>query len=208
MDNRKKELKQAFEVSCQVRKRDFLRQLNLPRIQMYKFLFSQIGYIRKRSWCISILILVLSILGLAFLPDTVLWLISGLTPLLALTIISESGRSGFYKMAELEMATCFSLRSVILARLLIMGLLNLLILGVLLPIGLWNGTAAPFAAILYIVTPFLLTAFLGLYIVRKNRGQDAMYACVGVTVGISIFYFFLIISSRLFTRSSILQYGL
>lgn len=186
MDKWKDELKQAFEAPQPVRKRNFLRHLDLPRMSVHEFLFAQIGYIRKWVWCVSTLIFVVSILGLAFLPGTVLWLISGLTPLLALTIISESGRSELYKMVELEMATRFSLRSVTFARLAILGLMDLLLLGVLLPIGLWNDTVAPFSAALYMITPFLLTTFIGLYIVRKFRGQEAMYACVGTSVGISI----------------------
>lgn len=190
MDKWKDELRQALEAPQPARKRNFLRHLDLPRIPVHEFLFAQLGYIRKVVWCVSTLTFVVSILGLAFLPGTVLWLISGLTPLLALTIISESGRSELYKMAELEMATRFSLRSVTFARLAILGLMDLLILGVLFPIGLWNDTVAPFAAALYMITPFLLTTFIGLYIVRKFRGQEAMYACVGTSIGISISLFF------------------
>ena len=189
MDKWKHELKEAFDAPRSVRKREFLRQLALPQMTVHEFLFSQIGYIRKWVWCVSALVFVVAILGLAFLPNTVLWLISGLSPLLALTITSESGRSEFYEMAELEMATRFSLRSVIFARLVILGLMNLLLLGVLLPIGLHNNTAAPFAAALYIITPFLLTTFIGLHIVREFRRQEAMYTCVGTSVGISISLF-------------------
>ncbi len=189
MDKWKNELKQAFEAPRPVRKRDFLRQLDLHGMPVHEFLFSQIGYIRKSVWVVSAMVFIISILGVVFLPDTVIWFISGLTPLLALTICSESGRSEFYKMAELEMATRFALRSVILARLAIVGLMNLLILGVLLPIGLWTNTVTPGATILYIVTPFLLSAFTGLYIVRKFRGQGTMYAYFGTSVGISVFLF-------------------
>lgn len=186
MDKWKIELKQAFDAPQPMQKRFFLRHLSLPCIPIHSFLFSQIGYIRKWVWVMSIIILLVSILGLIFLPGTVLWLISSLTPLLALTIISESGRSKLYRMAELEMATRFSLRSVILARLSILGLMNLLLLGALLPIGVWSDTSAPFAATLYIITPFLLTTFIGLYITRKFRGEEAMYACIGISLGISI----------------------
>lgn len=186
MDKWKNELKQALEAPRPLRKREFLRQLDLPQMTVYAFLFSQISYIRKWVWYASTLIFVIAVLGLAFLPGTVLWLISGLTPLLALTIISESGRSELYKMAELEMSTRFSLRSVTFARLGILGIMNLLLLGMLLPIGLWSDIVDPFAAALYIITPFLLTTFIGLHIVRKNRGQEAMYAYVGTSVGISI----------------------
>lgn len=189
MNKWKDELRQAFDAPRPLEKRKFLRNLKLPGMSVHEFMFSQIGYIRKWVWCVSVLILTVSVLGFAFLPGTVLWLISGLTPLLALTSISESGHSELYKMAELEMATRFSLRSVVFARLAILGLVNLLLLGILMLIGLQNGTVAPFAAALYIITPFLLTTFAGLYIVSKFRGQGAMYACVGTSVGISIFLF-------------------
>lgn len=186
MNRWKNELKQAFAAPQPVRKRIFLRNANLPQMPVSEFLLSQIGYIRKWVWCLSTLILTASVIMLAFLPGTVLWFISSLTPLLALTIISESGRSEMYHMAELEMATRFSLRNVIFARLAILGLMNLLLLGILLPIGLWTETAKPFAAVLYIITPFLLTTFIGLHIVSKIRGQEAMYVCVGASVGISV----------------------
>lgn len=185
----KNELRQAFDTPCPVRKEEFLRQLDMPVMPVHEFLISQIGYIRKWVWCISLMILITILVGFLFLPDTVIWFIFGLTPILAITIVSESGRSEFYKMAELEMATRFSLRSVAFARLIILGLMNLMILGVFIVIGLWNNTSIPLATVLYIVTPFLLTAYSGLYIVRRFRGQEAMYACVGISVGISVFLF-------------------
>lgn len=189
MNHWKYELKQAFDVPKPTRKKAFLREIPIPQMSVSHFLLSQIGYIRKKIWCISALIFITAIFGLTCIPDHVLWLISGLTPLLALTIISESGRSECYNMAELEMATRFSLKSITFARLSILGLVNAGILALLLLIGLWNDTVLPLAAALYIITPFLLTSFTGLYIVRKIRGQEALYACIGTSVGISIFLF-------------------
>lgn len=189
MDHWKDEIKQAFAAPPPCRKSDFLRRLDPPRISVYGFLFSQIGYIRKWVWGVSVSVFLVSVLGLAFLPADVLWLVSGLTPLLALTAISESGRSQCYEMTELEMATRFSLRSVVLARLGILGAADLILLGLLLPVGLWNNSLSPFAAGLYIVTPFLLTALVGLHIVRKFPGREAMYACTGTTLCISFSVF-------------------
>lgn len=190
MNKWKEELKQAFEAPQPVKKREFLRQLELFKIPVHTFLISQIGYIRKRVWCISVVCFIASILGYAIVPDTVIWLISGLTPLLALTIISESGRSELHRMAEMEMATRFSLRSVTLARLVVIGLMNLLLLIVFILISSWNDPFSLLAVAVYIFTPFLLSSFTGLYIMRKFRGQEAMYACVGTSVGISMFLFF------------------
>lgn len=189
MDPWKNELKKAFEAPRPVRKKEFLRQLDPVQVTVPMFLVSQIGYIRKWVWGISVLIFAGSAVGLLVLPGAVLWFISGSTPLLALTLLSESGRSELHHMAELEMATRFSLRSVLLARLAILGLADLLLLGILFPIGLYSGPQAPFAAALYIVTPFLLTTFLGLSVTRKLRGQEAMYVCAAISLGISLFLF-------------------
>lgn len=186
----KDELKWAFEAPAAERKRVFLRQLVLPRMTVGEFLLSQVGYIRKLSWGISALILVGSVLGLAFLREgTVIWLISGLTPFLALVFILESGRSELCHMDELEMTTRFSLKTVTLARVMILGMTDAAILCMLLPIGLWNHTAAPLTAALYMITPFLFTVYSGLLAMRKLKGRDAMYACVGISVSISLAVF-------------------
>lgn len=185
MNNWKNELKQAFDAPSPLRKREFMRQLDCPRMRIREFLFTQIGYIRKWVWCVSAFTFIASVLSAAFLSDDILWIISALTPLLALTIISESGRSECYEMAELEMATRFSLKSVVLARLGILGVTNLMLLCLLVPIGLWNNVFSPVASGLYIITPYLLTTFFGLFIVRKFKGREAIYACAGVTVCIS-----------------------
>lgn len=123
----KDELKLAFDAPGPERKREFIRQLEPQKVPSYRALFTQAAYIRKWVWCVSVIVFATAILGAAFLPNTGIWLISGLTPLLALTIIAESGRSECYGMAELEMATRFSLRSVTLARLGILGIMELII---------------------------------------------------------------------------------
>lgn len=190
MNKLKKELELAFYAPNPLRKREFMRKLPPPKMNIGEFLFTQIGYIRKWVWCVSALIFIASVLGVAFLSLDMLRVISALTPLLALTVVSESGRSEFYEMAELEMATRFSLKSVTLARLSILGIVDLILLCLLVPIGLWKNTLSPVAAGLYIITPFLLTAFSGLLIVRKFRGRESMYACVGVTACVSLLALF------------------
>ncbi|MBR3841316.1 MAG: hypothetical protein IKM20_09285 [Erysipelotrichales bacterium] len=189
MDKWKDELKKAFDAPNPMKKRAFLRSIDYPKMSIYSFLYSQIGYIHKWVWGISALFFFVSVLGSVFVPDNAVWLISGLTPLLALTIISESGRSERYKMFELEMATRFSLRSVTFARLTIISIMNYLLLLVILLITLFINISIPLTSSLYIVTPFLLSAYTGLIIVRKFRGQEGLFICVGVSVGISIFLF-------------------
>lgn len=190
MNNWKEELRQAFEAPAPLGKQQFLRKFEQPKMGIREFLFSQIGYIRKWIWGVSALIFVVALIGAVVLSADMVWGISALTPLLALTIVTESRRSECYDMAELEMATRYSLKSVTLARLGILGVENSLLLFLLVPVSLWNNLLNPIQAGLYIITPFLLTTFSGMYIVRKWRGREAIYFCTGVAVfiGLSVFF--------------------
>lgn len=37
----------------------------------------------------------------------------------------------------------------------------------------------------YIICPYLLTAFLGLWVIRKAHGKEAVYLCPGIATGVS-----------------------
>ena len=187
----KKRLVLAFEAPPPLHKKEFLRKLELHKMSTAEFIFSQIGYIRKWIWVVSALAYAISLGMSVMLSVDMLWAISAFTPLLALTFLSESGRSESYEMAELEMATRFSLRSVLFARSGILGIENLVILCLLIPVGLRNNAFNPLQAGVYIITPFLLTTFTGLRIVRRFRGREAIYYCAGMAACISISVFFI-----------------
>lgn len=195
-----KELQQVFEAPPPLYKKDFLhknfpqknflQKMEFSKISMAEFTFSQIGYIRKWTWSISTLIFVISLTGSVILSLDMLWVISAFSPVLALTVLSESGRSENYEMAELEMATRFSLRSVLFARSGILGTGNLALFCLLMPLGLQNNEFGPLQAGVSILTPFLLTSFIGLWIVRRFRGRETMYFCAGIAACISVSVFF------------------
>lgn len=176
----KKELDFVFAAPAPQRKRAFLRTLEQPRISIFMFVLSQIGYIRGWIWLVSVLVFAVSVLCAVWLSADMLWLVSALTPLLALTFVSESSRSETYEMAELEMATRFSMRSVLLARMGILGVENLFILGLLVPIGIWGQGLGLIQAGAYILTPYLLMTFAGLTIVRRVQGREAGYFYTGI----------------------------
>lgn len=186
MSHWKKELQKAFEAPESPRKRDFLRRLEQPRMGVLLFLLTQVGYIPKWNWCLSGAVFLVALVGAVVLSVDMLWVISALTPMLALSLVTESGRSECYGMAELELATRFSLRSVTLARLCILGVENLLLLVGLVFFGVCNAVHVPLHAGVYILTPFLLTTFTGLHLVRRVQGQEAVYFCVGAAIFISV----------------------
>lgn len=186
MTHRKHELARAFSPPPPTGKRYFLRHTSHFQMSSVAFLQSQLRYIKKWVWCAAALLLMLGILGAAVLSLNMLWIIAACTPILAMTFLSESGRSQRHQMEELELSTRFSLRNVILARFAILGLTDLLLLLLLLPLALLNNSCSLLAAGLTITTPFLLTVWIGLAITRKYRGRDGLYACWSAACCISI----------------------
>lgn len=182
----KDKLRYAFEAPAPLRKEEFLRSLSQPRMNLCEFIVSQVGYIRKWIWGVSALVFALSLLAAKVFPKDMVLVISALTPLLALTVVSECGRSESYEMAELEMATRFSLRSIVIARLGILGAENLVLLCLLIPLGIWKDLLNPIMLGIFILTPYLLTAFIGLNIVRKFRGREAIFFCAATAALVSI----------------------
>lgn len=120
-----------------------------------------------------------------FMEKDTLWSISACIPFVALSAITENNRSSVYRMAELEMATRFSLKNVVLARLGIIGTMHLLLIALLCPFVYIDQAAITIHAGVYLLVPYLLTTFLSLTCTRKLHGPEATYLCMGIAVTIS-----------------------
>ena len=116
-----------------VKKEEFLKTVmagqltRSVKITLDRMLLIQIKYIRKTAWLAALMILLAAALITKGNSDRVLQ-IAALTPLLAFVTEIETRRSYAYGMAELEMTTPFSLRSIRYARFMILGLFDLAVL--------------------------------------------------------------------------------
>ena len=186
MNRLKRDIKQAFKAPAPVKKEEFLSTLPVKEMSAAEFVISQAGYVRKVTWLLFALIVIL-IAGSPFmLKEEAIWFISGLMPILALLAVSENSKSERYNMAELEASARFSLRSVLLARMVLLGGVNLAALLIAAPIGIWVGEYLAPVTGLFIVTPFFLSSAIGLYIVRKVKGQAAVYPLTAESFFISV----------------------
>lgn len=182
----KKILRQAFEAPAPLRKKEFIRTLPVPEADWRELLLVQAGYIPKWIWGMSTALFVISLIGACFLEKEMLWMISALLPFVALTAVTENARSIVYDMAELEMAARFSLKSIMLARMGILGSFHLLLLCFLVPVGQQNSTVTLLQAGVYMLVPYLLTTAAGLWIVKRVRGKEAVYGCMGAAAAVSV----------------------
>jgi hypothetical protein len=188
----KKELATAFEPPKVMNKEGFLHTLNYPKITKTEFLHIQIGYIRKRVWCIFFLLLVVVIACTNFIDKhnniiSVIGIISAIVPFIALVMIIEMARSSAFSMAELEMTTRFQLSDIVIARMGILGTGTIIMFLLILPIISGSIGLGIVKTGIYILVPYLLTCIFSLGIVSHMKGKDAAYYCGVSSVVVSVF---------------------
>lgn len=183
----KQEMKKLYEVSVpnQREKARFLRELSQPQLGMWQFILIQIAYLRKRVLMLSVLLLFPALAGARYLDPNTVWIVSALIPFLSLLAVAESTRSTIYEMHEFEMSTRFSLKSVMLARMSILGFLDLFVLCCLVPLCYMSSDISFVQTGVYLLVPYLITTNICLKILRYFHGKEAFYSCMGLAVLIS-----------------------
>ena len=156
-----------------------------PAVISHKeFLAVQLFYIENWIWILSGLLLLF-----------IAWVCCrhtgnypfALTPLLAAGILFETGRSGRWNMTELEQAARFSARSIMLARIFLLGAVNTA--GLLIVI-LAVRPFFPYSVMrvfLYMMVPYLAASLLGSVYERRHR-TDQGWGSVLICILSSVFF--------------------
>lgn len=186
--NFKKALKSTFDAPKPTRKLEFLNSLSYPKATNLEFCLSQIIYIRKRFWCLSILLLIgMVVVSLGQKQGKeIVGILSAILPFLTLISIIEISKSMSFNMAELEMSCKYNLSKIILIKLSTIGTFHLIILFLSLLIFKDKSQYGMFRYSLYAVTPFLLSSYLSFWVTNHIKSKDIPYICSGVTIFISI----------------------
>ena len=175
-------LEQAFSVPAPKKKRAFLRTLPKQEVGLGALLLSQAAYIRIWVWAVSFLLFALVTFAAQTVELDVIWILSAVVPFAALLLIMEFAKSSAYGMSELEMSSRFSLRTILLARMVMLGAVQLL--GLLLTIPMAGMTLVNNGV--YLLVPYLLTALLGLVAVRRIRGKEGLFVCGSISAFVCI----------------------
>ncbi len=208
----KKEMRQAleraFEAPQPLGKQHFLKVHKGKRyyIGMDEFILLQVGYIRKSTWMLSAVVFLLGITVSLLMRPEIIWVLSASMPFLALTVISEWMRSVAYGMLELEQATRFSLKSVLLARLGILGMVNFMMFLFCLFLGRMQPDMELLKALVCLATPYLATVFFGLWIVRKTGFRESEYVCLGIAAIISVCGLLIRLSAKTLLRAEAVKW--
>lgn len=181
----KRELQQFYQAPEPVYKREFLRQFDDRPISMLEFVRRQVPYIHKWNWMAAGVIFLMALVGSRAVGGQIIWGLSAAVPFLALALVAEVNQSARWGMSELELSARFSLKTVTVARLLILGAGNGVLLLVLLPVLCLGQHISVIESGVHILIAYLLSAFLNMIIVRKIHGNENLYACMGMTVLVS-----------------------
>lgn len=187
MNNKLKQaLAEAYRTPEPLEKAAFLKRHRRRELGRRELVAIQIRYIRWWVWAVS-LALFGGILWMAS-PARGMggWYAAALTPFLALLMVMENGRARACQMEELELACRMARHSVILARMVALGLFHLALLaGLTPPLAAW-GAAGMARTGVYLLTPYLLTAALGMELTRRVRGRECLLVCGGAAVLVSM----------------------
>ena len=182
MERRLKEvLNRYYEAPKPQQKQAFIRQFGVQKINLPRLILMQAKYISKWVWMISALLCVVIYAVTYVMEEKYISVIYGMVPFLVMISVTESIRSYRYGMEELELSTRFSLKSIVMARMAMLGIGNMAVLIVIANVlGQREGYQ-----VLHILTPYFLTAGGSLYIVRTIRGSENTFYCFVLVVAVS-----------------------
>ena len=187
MKNEMKEaLKDAFYAPEPKNKQAFLKTIRPRGVSTVEMLVQQVRYIRISVWIFALGITTFALFGSWMQMEETKELIPVIMPFLAAVSVLETRRSKKYGMIELEMATRFSLRSVIFARMLVLGLLYIIVLGIISPVIAVSFGGQTIITAINIVLPYLITMSICLQVERSSLGRKLEYASLAVSTFIVV----------------------
>ena len=182
-----KELAEYFEAPKPERKRTFTRQMGIQKINLFHIVLMQARYISKWVWIFSGVFLAIAVLMAQCTEWKYVSMILGFIPFLVMLTVTESTNSYVHGMEELELSARFSLKSIVLARMMMLGLGNFVVLAGVMFV-LRNQMQINIA---YVLAPYFLTAGGGLYIARNMRGKDSTFACFSLAALVCVLQLYL-----------------
>jgi len=184
------ELKKAYDVSPR-NKEKFIRSIRKNDLSLFKFVLLQCKYMHNNAFlkCFILVILLSLICIKANTNDTLLFVSAGI-PLIVLVMIYELETSKIYSVEELEQATRFSLKTLVLSRLLITGIVSFVSVVLISVITIKTKEVSNIQTCVYFFLPYCLTIILCMKILRKYKDEGIKYCFISAAL-VSLFFVFI-----------------
>lgn len=187
MDDKKliKEIQKSYDISSEKKTR-FIRTISSPKVSLLRFIKNQFKLINRKVYLSCVLyFLILVILLLSSKANQYPLLAAG-APFFSLVIVGVVNTSSTYKMEELEMATLFSLKMVVMARMLIMTIITVFFIVIMSFIASFIKEISILQIISFFFIPYLLNMYINLKILQTQR-KDGIKYCLAVSSVICLF---------------------
>lgn len=175
-------------------KKAYRERLLSKRIGFWEFISIQVRFIGHWVWLAQAVIL----LGFLFLisrchleivdMQSVFLLLSSVAPLVAFVGFPEIMKSYAHAMEEIEACTRFSMRKLMGARMLILGMMDLCSLTIILTVSATGNGALILRMILYLFVPFNLTCCVYITVLNHIKNRYAGYYCGFICVAWMIIF--------------------
>ena len=176
----------AFEAPAPKNKKDFLRNIRPREVSLFEMTWQQAAYIRIPVWLFTAVLLVLAIGGALLQKEETAGVLTMLMPYTAAIAVMEAKRSVRCGMTELEMATRFSLRSVVFARMTVLGIASFLVMCIASPVLALTFQSGMLLTAMRILIPYLITMIVSLQVERSAIGRHTTgYASIAIATAVA-----------------------
>ena len=173
-----KQLENAYDVTSKNKTR-FIRTIKKTNTSIFSFIMNQFKLISSKVY-ISCLIYfgILLVLLLSLNNAKQYIVLSAGIPFFSLLLVGIIDTSRAYKMEELEMASLYSLKMVVLARMLIMSAITVSLIMTMAMCTSKINNESLILIISYFFIPYFLNMYLNLLILKKLRNDGLKYCLV------------------------------
>ena len=179
-------IKLGFEAPKPCGKQAFIRRIRPRQISMADMLLQQFQYIRIITWAGLICLILAAVSGVFWEIENLDKTVSAILPFTAALLILEIKRSYTYNMSELEAATRFSLKSIVFARMVILGAVSLFVLAAVSPLLARASGDSILLTIVKTMIPYQATMVICLHIERSEFGRKNTYASLAAAAIFSV----------------------
>lgn len=173
-----KELHNAYDATSKNKSR-FIRKITKPKTSIFSFIISQFKLISSKVYisCLVYFVILLILLLSANNAKQYLVLAAGV-PFFSLLLVAIVDTSRAYRMEELEMSALYSLKIVVLARMIIMSIYTIVLIIVMALCSSKVSNVSFVQTILYFFIPYFANMYLNLLMLKKFRKDGIKYCLV------------------------------
>lgn len=184
-----------MQETIRLAKQAYKKRLLSKRIGFWEFIAMQVRFIGHWVWIAQAVFLLAFLfilsrcrIGTADMQSIFLML-SSVAPLIAFVGFPEIMKSYAHNMEEIEASTRFSMRKLMGARMLILGLSDLCSLTIILAASAAGNASLILRMILYLFVPFNLTCCACMTVLNHVKSRYAGYYCAAICIAcMMIFY--------------------